>query len=86
MMLVKIVIQAAREELKADNLVIAVNPKHQRFYQKVLLFKQIGPERSYEYVKGNPAIAMCLELNKAATVISLLDRLSGVQQKLDKVV
>ncbi len=40
-----------------DSWVIAVNPRHRRFYQKVLGFVPLGPRRSYPSVQGHPAEA-----------------------------
>jgi hypothetical protein len=40
-----------------DSWVIAVNPRHRGFYQKVLGFVPLGPRRSYPSVQGHPAEA-----------------------------
>jgi hypothetical protein len=40
-----------------DSWVIAVNPRHRGFYQKVLGFVPLGPRRAYPSVKGHPAEA-----------------------------
>jgi hypothetical protein len=40
-----------------DSWVIAVNPRHRRFYQKVLGFVPLGPRRIYPSVQGHPAEA-----------------------------
>lgn len=40
-----------------DSWVIAVNPRHRAFYQKVLGFVPLGPRRSYPSVQGHPAEA-----------------------------
>ena len=40
-----------------DSWVIAVNPKHRGFYQKVLGFVPLGPRRAYPSVQGHPAEA-----------------------------
>jgi hypothetical protein len=40
-----------------DSWVIAVNPRHRRFYQKVLGFVPLGPRRTYPSVQGHPAEA-----------------------------
>jgi hypothetical protein len=45
------------------DIVITVNPRHARFYEKTLLFQKAGPERSYHKVGGAPAVL--LRLNEA---------------------
>jgi N-acyl amino acid synthase FeeM len=40
-----------------DSWVIAVNPRHPGFYQKVLGFVPLGPRRAYPSVEGHPAEA-----------------------------
>jgi hypothetical protein len=40
-----------------DSWVIAVNPRHRGFYQKVLGFVPLGPRRAYPFVQGHPAEA-----------------------------
>jgi hypothetical protein len=40
-----------------DSWVIAVNPRHRVFYQKVLGFVPLGPRRAYPSVQGHPAEA-----------------------------
>ena len=40
-----------------DSWVIAVNPRHRGFYQKVLGFVPLGPRRAYPSVQGHPAEA-----------------------------
>jgi N-acyl amino acid synthase FeeM len=40
-----------------DSWVIAVNPRHRGFYQKVLGFVPLGPRRAYPTVQGHPAEA-----------------------------
>jgi hypothetical protein len=53
----------AVRNLGVDDLVIAVNPRHEWAYKQLLLFDTISRGvRSYRYVKGAPAIAMRLDL------------------------
>ncbi|MHC4399660.1 MAG: N-acyl amino acid synthase FeeM domain-containing protein [Planctomycetota bacterium] len=59
--LMSFIIQCA-EYRGADELLIAVHPRHGKFYQRYLGFRQIAKERSYEAVQGNPAIAMSLDI------------------------
>jgi hypothetical protein len=40
-----------------DSWVIAVNPRHRGFYEKVLGFVPLGPRRAYPSVQGHPAEA-----------------------------
>jgi hypothetical protein len=46
----------------ADQLVIAVHPRHTRFYRRFLGFDVIGDERNYGQVCGKPAVAMAMDL------------------------
>ena len=45
-----------------DQLLVAVHPRHARFYQRFMDFEPIGPERSYPSVQNRPAIALSLDL------------------------
>lgn len=44
-----------------DALVIAVHPKHKRFYEKIFAFRQFGLVKTYPTVENKPAVGM--ELN-----------------------
>lgn len=50
-----------------DTYVIAVNPRHRKFYTKIMGFVPLGPLRSYAVVQDAPAEAFLLnnELHKA---------------------
>ncbi|MDX9788394.1 MAG: hypothetical protein RBT11_16570 [Desulfobacterales bacterium] len=61
----KIMHSYSRDYLGVDDLVVAINPKHQWFYQHILLFEQIGELKAYDYVKKAPAVAYRLNLNMA---------------------
>ena len=61
----KIMHSYSREYLGVDDLVVAINPRHQWFYEHILLFEQIGELKAYNYVKKAPAVAYRLDLNKA---------------------
>ncbi|MFH1147777.1 MAG: hypothetical protein V1736_08720 [Pseudomonadota bacterium] len=50
---------------KVDDICIAVNPKHTRFYETVLLSEPIGGLRSFPSVKDAPAILERIELRTA---------------------
>jgi len=43
-----------------DELVIAVHPRHARFYRRFMHFEPIGPQRAYPSVRNHPAVAMSL--------------------------
>ena len=49
-----------------DQLVIAVHPRHARFYHRFLGFEVIAEERTYGKVCGKPAIALAVDLNALA--------------------
>ena len=40
---------------------IAVHPRHARFYQRFLKFQPVGEERAYPHVSNHPAVALCLD-------------------------
>jgi len=60
----KMVIRYAIDYLKADDIIIAIHPKHQWFYENIIFFEKIGQVEHYAYVKNNPAVAMRLDLRK----------------------
>ena len=62
MYLNKIMYMYALHNLGSDDLVIAVNPKHEWVYRTLMLFEKIAGTKPYRYVKGAPAIAMRLDL------------------------
>jgi hypothetical protein len=43
-----------------DSWIITVNPRHRSFYQKVLGFTPLGPQRTYPTVQNHPAEAYLL--------------------------
>lgn len=45
-----------------DELLIAIHPRHGKFYERFLGFEGIGGLKSYSLVRDNPAIAMALDL------------------------
>ena len=59
--LARIMIQMADRE-RVDQLLIAVHPRHARMYCRVMAFKQVGADREYPAVNGNPAVLLCLDL------------------------
>ena len=46
------------------DFVLVVNPKHVRFYRDILLFEQIGPERSYGAVYGAPGVPFRMNIER----------------------
>jgi hypothetical protein len=44
-----------------DQFLIAVHPKHSRFYERFMGFEQIGPLRQFPSVQDAPAVACCLD-------------------------
>ena len=61
---------------KVDDLCVAVNPKHVRFYTSIFLFEEFGPEKTYPKV-GAPAVLLRLDMHK------IKDRLRSVYAKQD---
>jgi len=45
-------------------LVVAVHPRHARFYQRFLRFERIGDEKSYPHVCDRPAVALLLDFER----------------------
>ena len=60
--LMKLVFDYARFALKADDLCITINPRHEAFYRRYLLFADLGEERGYPSVEDYPALAKRLDL------------------------
>jgi hypothetical protein len=50
----------------ADYLLIAVHPRHARFYQRFLGFDMFTDERNYGKVCGKPAVGLAADLNNLA--------------------
>ena len=53
----------------SDHLLIEVNPRHVRYYEKVLGFTVLGPQRLNRRVNA-PAVLLCLELAHAREQIA----------------
>ncbi len=45
-----------------DELLIAVHPRHARFYRRLFAFEVIGGEKTYSLVCDRPAVALSLDL------------------------
>ncbi len=67
--LMKKVFDYAQRDLAADDLCIAVNPRHGRFYEQFLLFETMGRPRAYPRMRSNPAVARRMCLSKARDLI-----------------
>jgi hypothetical protein len=52
-----------------DRLVIEVNPRHVRYYQRMLGFQVMGPQRMNRRVLA-PAVLLCLDFNHTRTQIA----------------
>jgi hypothetical protein len=61
----RIIHQYATQYLDIDDLVITVHPRFQWVYEDVLLFERLGAVNAYPYVRGNPAVALRLDLKTA---------------------
>ena len=49
--------------LKANDLCITINPRHEDYYEQYLLFRPLGGLRTYPSVRNNPALAKRLDLD-----------------------
>jgi len=63
----KIMYKYAMENLKIDDLVITVHPKHAVVYKEILMFEELGKSeiKAHPKVNGNPAVALRLNLHEA---------------------
>ena len=61
--LMKMLFDCGRQVLNATDLCITINPRHDEFYKRYLLFDDLGPLRSYPSVRDNPAVARRLNLD-----------------------
>jgi hypothetical protein len=59
----------ARDVTGATDLIITVNPRHEKFYRRMLLFERMGIEKSYDRVGKAPTVFMRLDLDKQRQVI-----------------
>jgi hypothetical protein len=48
-----------------DELLIAVHPRHAKFYERFTAFQVIGEEKNYASVCGRPAVPLALDLKRA---------------------
>jgi hypothetical protein len=68
-----------QDSLRADDLIITVNPKHRFFYEKVLCFELISETKFYPEVNQAPAIALRQDLH---TIAARLAQLAGQKSRL----
>lgn len=61
---------------EVDDVCIAINPKHVRYYQNLFPFHELGPERYYPRVDA-PAVAL------RASVMESLERMLQICQELE---
>lgn len=59
--LTKLLVQTARHR-GCDTLVVAVHPRHAKFYRRLLGFEDIGGLAYCQYVSNRPAVALLLDL------------------------
>ena len=71
----------ARRIHRCTDLVIEVNPRHVRFYERMLGFRQLGPERMCPRV-GAPAVLLLLNLDHAAAQIAAY---GGLREQASKI-
>jgi hypothetical protein len=61
--LCRLMAQTARRR-GIDELLVAVHPKHARFYRRYIHFRVIGREKSYPTVRNHPAVALSLNFDR----------------------
>jgi hypothetical protein len=62
MEMIRHLITLSRSVLGGSDWVITVNPRHVRFYRKVMLFELLGEEKSCVKVNGAPAVLLRMDL------------------------
>ena len=61
----------ARSVLKADDVVITVNPAHRVFYERRMLFDALGGEKRFDSVCGALAVLLRMDLARQREMIRL---------------
>jgi hypothetical protein len=61
--LMGLMVQYARQH-GVDRLLVAVHPRHAKFYQHFLGFQVFGEQKSYDAVEGNPAVGCLHDFEK----------------------
>jgi hypothetical protein len=77
MLLMKRVFDYATLVLKANDLCITINPRHETYYRRFLLFQQLGGLKNYASVRNNPALAERLDLDRVRDECEGNERLLG---------
>lgn len=62
-LLARLIVQVARVR-GIDTLVLAVHPRHAKFYMRSFGFETLGGLTDCPYAKGNPAVALILEFRR----------------------
>lgn len=65
-LLMKRVFDCATLVMQADDLCIAINPRHQEYYERYLLFEPFSGPVALPSVRGHPAVGERLDLNTAS--------------------
>jgi hypothetical protein len=63
--LVHLVLVYSTRIARVDDLCITVNPRHVKFYERVLRFERFGPDRDHPGVQGAPAVPLRLDIRRA---------------------
>ncbi|MBN1911252.1 MAG: long-chain N-acyl amino acid synthase [Pirellulales bacterium] len=63
--LMRLMAQSAKRR-GLDELLIAVHPRHAKFYERCAAFQIIGEQKEYHSVCDNPAVALALDLHRSA--------------------
>ena len=76
--LMGLMVQYARQN-SVDRLMVAVHPRHAKFYQHFFGFEVFGELKSYAAIQGNPAVGCVLDFAKTdVTGYPLRDKVYGV--------
>lgn len=78
--LVQLVGVYARDVLGADDLCIAVHPRHAVFYEARFGFTRFGGEKPYAAVRGAPAVGLRLDLHRPPVPGALSSALFGPRE------
>ncbi len=67
----------ARDVRGCSDLVVEVNPRHEGYYQRMLRFTRVGPERPCARVQGAPALLLRLNLPEIQSILKKSDSTHG---------
>ncbi|MDR1661621.1 MAG: hypothetical protein LBR95_04240 [Azoarcus sp.] len=70
MPMLKFLYEYAEYRFDTQHLIIAVNPKSMKFYEKTLCFERLSPHQAdrYDFANGAPAAGACLDLTRAKEI------------------